>query len=84
MPSNPYKEERNCIIYLNRFFRRLPNEGISRDYLIWDIRSRFAVSQRFINNFIDFQVESGVIDERGGMLYGKQDADRSTVGDNDN
>ena len=55
MPSNPYKEEQKCILWLDKLLNSFveANMQTSYDQIILQARFNFAVSTRFVEKHIE-------------------------------
>lgn len=69
MPANPFKDQQKALSYLKKIFRNVPLQGLSKDMLLIEVLSSYAVSQQLVLKFIDLHIRENVIREEGGIIY---------------
>lgn len=76
MPSNPYNEQRDCFIHINKILTNQLKDmkvGLPYENFIKDLLLSFAVSQSMIENYIiRFYINAGLVTLIDGVLKYKK------------
>lgn len=70
MPSNRDREAtQRALQYCQKIIESLPPCGVHKRLLVFQVFSVHPGSQKAINDFLEANIEAGVLLERNGVLY---------------
>lgn len=70
MPSNPYKEQRECYAQIQRILNNITDEGIELDSLVLNAITAYPVGEKQVRDFIKrFFIDRDLVELRHGIVY---------------